>query len=797
MLPIKLALFLPFIAAIFIPFIHRRMSRLHLGWFVIAIPAIVFASLLPYITKVASGETFTYITNWIPSFNIHLLTYVDGLSLLFGLLITGIGVLVTLYSIYYLSKEESLPHFYFYLLLFMGSMLGVVFSDHLIGLYVFWELTSISSFLLIAFWYHRKGSRYGAQKSLLITVTGGFAMLIGFIMLHNMTGSYSIREIITQIGGITDHALFIPAMLLILLGAFTKSAQFPFHIWLPDAMEAPTPVSAYLHSATMVKAGVYLVARFTPVFGADMLWFYVVSGVGLLTLFWGAFTAIRQTDLKALLAYSTVSQLGLLMSLIGVGSLAYSLSESASVTLFTQAGFAAMFHLVNHSTFKGALFMIVGIVDFQVGTRDIRRLGGLVSLMPISFTIALIGSFSMAGLPPFNGFLSKEMFFTAMLHVQQADLFSSQAIGALFPIVAWVASLFTFIYCLIIVFKTFFGKMHLDEERIAAEPKLGMLVSPAILATAIVAIFLFPGGLQKYILLPAAASIYPAMDLGHLATPITWWHGWNTEIFMTISLAVLGTIFFLGLRYFMNLYKPFPRTWSFDTLYNATLEGMEKGAAKVTDSYMTGFLRDYFRYIFVFFSVVVLGTLFYTGAFSFDMSNDAPIRTFDWILATVMISSAVAILFAKTRLSAILFNGVLGFSVSMFFVLFRAPDLALTQLVIETVTTALFLLCFFFLPEWKKEETDRKLNLPNLFISLGVGTTFVLVALSVHSGKLVESISSYFEQAYELAGGKNIVNTILADFRAFDTMLEVVVLFIAGIGVYTLVKLKDRKEVEK
>lgn len=797
MLPIKLALFLPLIAAIFIPFIHRKMSRLHLGWFVIAIPTIVFATLLPYIPKVSSGKTFIYLTNWIPSFNIQLLTYIDGLSLTFGLLITGIGILVTLYSIYYLSREESLPHFYFYLLLFMGSMLGVVFSDHLIGLYVFWELTSISSFLLIAFWYHRKGSRYGAQKSLLITITGGFAMLIGFIMLHVMTDSYSIREIIAQISSVTDHALFIPAMLLVLLGAFTKSAQFPFHIWLPDAMEAPTPVSAYLHSATMVKAGVYLVARFTPVFGGEMLWFYVVSAVGLMTLLWGAFTAIRQTDLKALLAYSTVSQLGLLMSLIGVGSLAYSLSESTSVSLFTQAGFAAIFHLVNHSTFKGALFMIVGIVDFQVGTRDIRRLGGLVSLMPISFTIALIGSFSMAGLPPFNGFLSKEMFFTAMLHVQQADLFSSQAIGALFPITAWIASLCTFIYCLIIMFKTFFGKMHLDEERIAEEPKLGMLVSPAILATLIVVIFLFPGVLQQYILQPAAASIYPAMDIRHLAEPITWWHGWNTEIFMTISLAIIGTLFFLGLRYFMHLYKPFPRTWSFDTVYHSLLEGMEKSATKITAAYMTGFLRDYFRYIFVFFTVVILGMLFYTGAFSFDLSNDASIRTFEWILAGVMISSAIAILFAKTRLSAILFNGVLGFSVAMFFVLFRAPDLALTQLVIETVTTALFLLCFFFLPEWKKEDTDRKLNIPNLIISLGVGTTFVLVALSVHSGKLVDSISSYFEQAYELAGGKNIVNTILADFRAFDTMLEVVVLFIAGIGVYTLVKLKDRKEVEK
>src|SRR5699024_1303276 len=507
MLPANFALFIPVSAAIFLPFIFRLISWLHLGWFVIAIPAIVFISLLPYIKPVANGETFSYVMRWIPSFDIQLLTYVDGLSLLFGLLITGIGVLVTLYSIYYLSHEESLPHFYIYLLLFMGSILGVVFSDHLIGLYVFWELTIISSFLLIAFWYHRKGSRYGAKKSLLITITGGFAMLVGFIMLHVITDSYSIREIIANIGSYTDHALFIPTMILILFGAFAKSAQFPFHIWLPDAMEAPTPVSAYLHSATMVKAGIYLVARLTPIFASDILWFYLVSGIGLITLFWGSFTAIRQTDLKALLAYSTVSQLGLIMSLIGVGSLAYVVTDSASITLFTQAGFAAVFHLVNHSTFKGALFMIVGIVDFQVGTRDIRRLGGLVSLMPISFTIAFIGSFSMAGLPPFNGFLSKEMFFSAMLHVQHADVFSTQALSVLFPVIAWVASLFTFIYCLIIVFKTFFGSIHVDEERIASEPQIGMLLSPAILAMIIIGIFFFPSGLQQHILLPASGSI--------------------------------------------------------------------------------------------------------------------------------------------------------------------------------------------------------------------------------------------------------------------------------------------------
>ena len=269
----------------------------------------------------------------------------------------------------------------------MGAMLGVVFSDNLMVLYAFWELTSVSSFLLISFWHHRKASRAGAQKSMLITVTGGVSMLVGFIMLHMMTDSYSVHEIIHQIEHISEHELFIPAMILILLGAFTKSAQFPFHIWLPDAMEAPTPVSAYLHSATMVKAGIYLVARLSPIFGGEMLWFWIVTTVGLITLFWGSFNAVKQTDLKALLAFSTVSQLGLIMSLIGMGSVAYALDFEADTVIYTQATFAALFHLINHSTFKGALFMMVGIVDHEVGTRDIRRLGGLMSIMPLTFTV--------------------------------------------------------------------------------------------------------------------------------------------------------------------------------------------------------------------------------------------------------------------------------------------------------------------------------------------------------------------------------------------------------------------------
>lgn len=790
-----LAIFIPFLAACIVPFIYKWKPN-KVGWFVLMVPLFLFIGLARFIPSVANGEIISHTFQWIPSANIYFTTYLDGLSLIFSLLITGVGSLVILYSIYYLSSREALGHFYVYLLMFMGAMLGVVFSDNMMVLYVFWELTSISSFLLIAFWYHRKQSRYGAQKSLLITVSGGVAMLAGFIMLYTMTGSFSIRENIALMSGITEHVLFIPAMLLVLLGAFTKSAQFPFHIWLPDAMEAPTPVSAYLHSATMVKAGIYLVARFTGIFGGDAVWFYTVSIVGIFTLFWGSFNAVRQTDLKALLAYSTISQLGLVMSLFGLGSAALNEGYSDQSVIYAQATFAALFHLINHSTFKGALFMVVGIVDLNVGTRDVRRLGGLMALMPVTFTIALIGSFSMAGLPPFNGFLSKEMFFQAMVAVRHLEFFSIGAWGTLFPVLAWVASVFTFIYSMIIVFQTFFGEYQPDRlDREAHEAPIGMLISPATLGVLVISIFLFPNIIGDYLLRPAMAAVYPSLPgIGQAMDPIEIWHGPNAALWMTIGVIVVGIILYTSLKYWKSMYRLGPFKWGLDSVYNGVLHLIENGSTLVTNRYMTGYLRHYLIYIFGAFLVLVAGTLVVTGGVAFDLSNDSSVTVNEYILVFVMMAAGVLMIFASSRVTVILLNGVLGYSIALFFVIFRAPDLALTQIVVETVTTALFLLCFYFLPEMKKERVTRPSKVVNGVIALSVGTLVTIIALAVQGNKMFDSISTYFENAYELAGGKNIVNTILGDFRAFDTMLEVVVLFIAGIGVYTLIKLKPRKE---
>ena len=795
MFTVIFAILLPFIGAAILLSLHSRISKRYVGWFVLTVPLLLFVLLLPYIPKVANGEVFLRTFEWIPSYGISFTTYLDGLSMILSLLITGIGTLVMLYSIHYLDHDEDLHRFYFYLLLFMGAMLGVIFSDNIFVLYVFWELTSISSFLLIAFWYHRKNSRLGAQKSLLITVSGGIAMLIGFIMLFIMTDSASIREIIESISANKDHHLFLPALLLIALGAFTKSAQFPLHIWLPDAMEAPTPVSAYLHSATMVKAGIYLVARFTPVFGGSAVWFWVISSVGLFTLFWGAFNAIRQVDLKALLAFSTVSQLGLIMSLFGLGSVAFYFGSSPEAIIYTQATFAALFHLINHSTFKGALFMVVGIIDHNTGTRDIRKLGGLLSLMPITFTVAVIGGFSMAGLPPFNGFLSKEMFFEAVLQIHELNIFSLHSLGIIFPVVAWIASIFTFVYSMMIVFKTFFGKYQPERlEYEAVEASKGMLIAPVILAIFVVGIFFFPNVVGTYLLRPAMASVYPNISqLDKMVPHISAWHGFKMPLFMTIGVVLVGIVLFKLLRQWRPVYRLFPISLSFNTLYELIFYRSEENGQKLTKSYMTGKLEDYMSYVYAVFILIVGGTFAYTGAFSFSLIHNASIAIYEIILVVIMAVAAIMILFAKSRLTGTLLNGVLGYSIAIFFVLFRAPDLALTQLIIETVTTALFLLCFRFLPEWKKEDRTRSKKFVHGIISIGVGAVVTLIALAVQSEQPFESISRYFEDAYELAGGMNIVNTILGDFRAFDTMLEVVVLFIAGLGVYTLVKLKGKK----
>lgn len=787
----------PFLLAILIPFLYKYVRKIHTGWFVLILPLILFIYFLSFITVTSSGDVYTVSFPWVPSLGIDFTLYVDGLSLLFALLITGIGTLVVLYSIYYLKAKEKLNNFYVYLLMFMGAMLGVVLSDNIIVIYVFWELTSIASSLLISYWYVREKSIYGAQKSMYITVFGGLSMLGGFSLLYVMTGTFSIREIIASSEILMTSSLFIPAMLLVLLGAFTKSAQFPFHIWLPDAMEAPTPVSAYLHSATMVKAGIYLVARFTPVFGGVSQWFWIITLTGLITLVWGSVSAVRQKDLKGILAFSTVSQLGMIMSLLGAGSAAYYFNDGDN-TLYTAAILAAVFHLINHATFKGSLFMTAGIIDHETGTRDIRKLGGLMTLLPVTATISLIGLASMAGLPPFNGFLSKEMFFTGMLNATEYGVFNLDTWGLLLPVIAWIASAFTFAYCAILFFKTFTGK--LDKSKLEVnhvhEAPIGMLISPAILAVLVILFGLFPNILAYSLIEPAMAAILPGiLEPGQqFYVNIYHWHGFVPELYMTIAVIIAGTLIFYTMKNWSKSAFYRGERDIFNHVYDKGYNGLIEGSQFVTRLQMTGRLRDYFIYMCVFIILLLGYTMYRYDAFAIDTASLSPISGFMWAIVLLFIASVVTVPFINSRMTAIIVTGIAGFLVALIFTIFRAPDLALTQLLVETVTVVLFMLAFNHLPELKKEKTKVRFNVVNLIISIGFGVIITLISLSAFalgSKSGYGSISEYFiENSKELAGGYNIVNVILVDFRGVDTMLEILVLGIASLGVATLIKLR-------
>ncbi|WJY27798.1 Na+/H+ antiporter subunit A [Sporosarcina trichiuri] len=785
-------IFLPAAAALLIPALFRRVTGIHTGWFVLAVPAVLFVYYSTFVPHIAGGGQSVSVFDWIPSLGISFTSYLDGLSLLFTLLITGIGTLVVLYSIFYLDRQkENLGNFYVYLLLFMTAMLGVVQSDNVISLYLFWELTSISSFLLIGYWYKRDGSRFGALKSMMITVGGGLMMLGGFVLLGTMGDTYSIRELIVRLPDYAGDPLFTLAAVLLLLGAFTKSAQFPFYIWLPDAMEAPTPVSAYLHSATMVKAGLYLVARFTPIFADSSVWIWLVSGIGLLTLMWGSFFAVKQTDLKGILAFSTVSQLGLIMSLLGAGAIAYHTDDK----MFRIAMFAAIFHLVNHAVFKGSLFMVAGIIDHETGTRDIRKLGGLMSLMPISFSVAFIGGLSMAGLPPFGGFLSKELFLESMVNLKNFDLFSFDTWGVLFPVIAWIASVFTFVYSFYFVFNTFAGKRKADKlPKQPHEAPAGMLVSPVILAVGVIVIFFIPNVVGKWLVAPAVAAAQPQLYSSPAAAEVhvAAWHGFESvPLWLTVGVIVFGSVLFASIPKWRAVYALQPEKLSLNGLYNGIMSASERGMNKLSRSYMTGVIRTYLIYMFAFLSVMTIVILFAKGAFRLDMDSLSPITLFAVMNAIVAILGAGMVIMSKNRISAIIALGAVGYSVALFFVLFKAPDLALTQLVIETISVALFLLAFRHLPAMKTHGETKQNKVVNAVIAGSVGLAMTLVAISAHSNKLIDSISQFYKDTVHTeAGGGNIVNVILVDYRGFDTLFEIAVLSIAGIAVLGMIRLR-------
>lgn len=753
--------------AIFAPWAVRTFKE-RAGWVISLFPMGIFAYLLASLPGVLGGKSLGSTLAWAPSLEINLTFRLDGLAILFGLLISGIGALVVVYTGGYMKGRDDTGSFYAYLLMFMAAMLGVVLTENLLAVFVFWELTSITSYLLIGFDHDKESSRAGALKALLITGSGGLAMLAGFILLGQIAGTYEISEIAIPLGA--DPVLITASLGLILLGAFTKSAQWPFHIWLPDAMQAPTPVSAYLHSATMVKAGIYLLARLSPVYSEEPFWFYSVSLVGMITMLAGGLLALKQTDMKAILAYTTIGWLGTLVMLLGWG--------------FPHAVEAAMLGILTHALYKGALFLLVGGIDHETGTRDIRALGELHQQMPYSAVMTGVAAFSMAGLPLFLGFVTKELLLDASLQSGISGIYDWLAPGAIV-----LASSINVAIALRLFYGVFFRKISehsmgkTSTSKAAHDPPFAMLLGPLILGCLTLFFGVYPGSLDGLISRSAEATLLQVLDV-HLAL----WHGINLPLLLSVTALLLGgglyAIYGSAARWIGNLVHPF-----FDGIYQGTLQTLMSGSQVVTNYIQNGTLRYYLMTILLT-STLLVGYALLFPAGGVLIPQVGPPSLAELLLSTSLIVTALMVTQAKGRLAAIAGLGVIGALVSLFFVLFSAPDLALTQFIIETLMVIVFLLVFHFLPRFFDEFTSKPGRMRDVVISTLVGLTAAsLVLFSTTNHFVGPGIAEYFvENSYTLAHGTNIVNVILVDFRGFDTLGEITVLVVAATGIYAMLK---------
>ena len=725
-----------------------------------------FILLLTQAKTVLSGQAVLEQWQWLPQIGIDFSFRLDALSLIFSLLITGIGTLIYIYAYYYLNPKNSLSKLYALLMLFMAAMLGISLSNNLIILLVFWELTSISSFLLVGYWSNYDAAQRGARMALTITGMGGLAMLGGFILIGQIAGTYQIDQLTMMASTIQNSGLFVPALLLILLGAFTKSAQFPFHFWLPNAMAAPTPVSAYLHSATMVKAGIFLVARLLPIFVGSALFHNLVTTIGLLTLCMAAFFAIFKEDLKGLLAYSTISHLGLIMCLLGIGS--------------PLAVAAAVFHIINHATFKAALFMLAGIIDHESGTRDLRKLSGLWQLLPFTATLTMITAASMAGVPLTNGFISKEMFFTELL----ANLSGGYVVLA--AIVATLAGLFAVAYSVRLVHGVFFdGDVGPNvPNKNAHEPPIGMRIPTIILATLCILVGIIPALLVENIVNAGtrASTQIASFEGVHLAI----WHGFNLPLLMSAIALIGGVIFYFALAKGGRIREIDldPRLGRFQgkLLFEDFLKNLLLISRKIKKKTETGSLQNYLLWILAL-SIAVVATPLINQNLTTG-TRELTHAPFTAIVLWLLLFSAcwMMLWFHHERIKAVLISGAIGLVVTMIFITLSAPDLALTQITVDVVTTVLLLMSLSLLPQLTPYESSQTRRWRDAVIAIGggigIGWITWLIMTRDHN-----SISWFFvQQSIPLGGGSNIVNVILVDFRGFDTFGEIAVLGIAAIG---------------
>ena len=754
---------LPLFGAL-VPLILGRYPRSMLALGTALLPAVALGIVISLIPDVLAGEYPSFSAEWVPLLSLQVSFFLDGLGLMFTLLILGIGLLVILYARYYLSPQDDAGRFYASLLLFMTAMLGVVLSANLIQLWFFWELTSVSSFLLISFWSHRSDARKGARMAMTITGAGGLALLAGLILIGEVVGSYDLRTVLASGKLLADSALYPVIMILVLLGAFTKSAQFPFHSWLPQAMAAPTPVSSYLHSATMVKAGIFLMARFYPVLSHTELWFAVVSLVGLTTLLVGAYTALFKHDLKGLLAYSTISHLGLITLLLGLDT------QLASI--------AAMFHVINHAVFKASLFMAAGIIDHESGSRDMRKLNGLFRYMPYTATLAMVAASSMAGVPLLNGFLSKEMLFAEALHQETLG-----SLSWLIPLLVTIGGALAVAYSLRFVHDVFFNGEPVGLPKTPHEPPVFMRVPVEILVVICLLVGIFPQFIVGDLLMAVGASLMPA---GVPEFSISIWHGFNMPLLMSL-LAVSGGVALYTQRKSMFAFQSRFAEVDPKLAFEQGMQQLVERAVRIQNWLDNGSFQRYSLWL-----ILTAGfALGYPLIHMAEARGSLAVTELDLVslggALLLIVGSVATVLLSHQRLLALVTVSVVGLVVSMAFAWFSAPDLALTQLSVEVATIILFLLALYFLPQ---KIGLNHLSPGRIVRDLGIATASGALVGTLTYAMLtrpVETISDFFTaNAKTGGGGTNVVNVILVDFRGFDTFGEITVLAIAAIGIYKL-----------
>ncbi|RDE10672.1 putative monovalent cation/H+ antiporter subunit A [Pelagibacterium lacus] len=755
----------PFLAALIAPSI-KVFAGGFAGWVLAIVPAAIFATFLGFIPAISDFSVIRVGLNWIPAYGISFSFFVDGLSLVFGAMISGIGTFIVIYSGAYLAGHPHQGRFFSYILMFMGSMLGLVLADNVFTLFVFWELTSITSFLLIGFDHSRQAARRAAIQALIVTGGGGLALLAGLITLTLITGHNSLTGMLATAGGVQENPLYLVVLLLVVVGAFAKSAQVPLHFWLPNAMEAPTPVSAYLHSATMVKAGVYLLARMNPVLGGTDAWFWILTLFGGATLLLGGLMAVRQTDLKQMLAYTTLGSLGLLVLLIGFGT--------------KEAILGAILYLCAHSLFKGALFMVAGTIDHGTGTRDITALGGLRENLPVTFITAILAAISMAGFPIAMGFLAKEEMYLALTQGSWPDL--------AFLAVLIIGNALMMVVGLLIAFKPFLGPT-VPTPHSPHEGTPSLLVGSIVLAVLGVCAGLATDWINTAVLNPTGGSIYNravnaqihlAFDLG------------NPAVWASVATWILGGLLFWKADAVRNRLRRAGEAigWTFDAGFDALMFGLIRFADRITRLLHHGRLEWYLLLMFV-----CLAGIIYVPLLVVDSLPALPawpeLTFYEWGAILIAALGLLAVLTAKTRLTAIVALGIQGFSVAVIFMLFGAPDLSFTQFMVETLTVIILALVMTRLHLDDVDHRDLETAVRDGAVALAFGSGIAVLLLVVLQTDLDLTLTEFFRQtSTPIAHGRNIVNVILVDYRAIDTLGEISVVMAAGLAILALIKLR-------